>query len=217
MMSTLVFIINDLLSRNKSSWYGFFILFVLVFSIRLLPVFTTDTGLIYVADLSSRFLWLMVFIFLMVLFINYLVLDTHKLKYEVMFYKALGTGLISQFFTKLAVLLVYCFILISLFWIMLWSIDVKYTLLMFVFCAFMLMMRLIALYIKNVWIYYSGLLMAIVSIFYPVYIYPNTAYVLKAPLYDAMIYILLYFVLYILLSLKFYLSSWRKECIGLNY
>lgn len=215
-MSAVVLIINDLLIRNRSCWFGFFLLFVLALSVRLLPSFISDTGLIYLADLISRSLWIVLYVILIVLFVNDLVLDTHRLKYELMFYKALGLGIFTQFFTKLIILLSYALILTAMFWILLWSLEIKYVLLILILCTFIFMMRLIALYINNLWIYYSSLLLAAISVFYPIYIYPNTAYVLKAPIAEAILYISLYFTLYILLSLKFYLSSWRRECIGLN-
>jgi hypothetical protein len=213
-MSTLVCIVNDILIRNRSAWYGFFILFVLAFFIRLLPSFVSDTGLIYIADLASRSIWIMFYVFLVIIFVNYLVFDTQK--HEIIFYKSLGTGIVQQFFIKLIVLLSYAFLLTALFWIILWSLEIRYTMMILVFPVFILMTRLIALYIKNIWIYYSAFLLAVISIFYPIYIYPNAAYILKAPLINAAIYVSLYFVLYVLLALKFYVSSWRRECIGLN-
>jgi hypothetical protein len=181
-----------------------------------LPSFISDTGLIYVADLVSRSLWLVLYVVLMMIFANYLVLDSHRLKYEIMFYKALGLGIVTQFFVRLFVLLSYALILTGMFWIMLWSLEPRYTLLILIFSTFIFMMRQLAMYVDNIWIYYSGLVLAVISIFYPIYIYPNAAYVLKAPITEVIIYILLYFTLYTLLSLKFYLSSWRRECIGLN-
>ncbi|MEI6092379.1 MAG: hypothetical protein WCQ47_01700 [bacterium] len=213
-MMALSFILNDVLKRSRAFWFAPFVLFVMAFSVRLLPLFVKNSYVIYFINMGILFLSVLTSILYLQYGVKKIVHDASELKYEAIFYKQFGLGLNGLFFLKLCMVVFYFLIFFVMISAVIWSLELKYLLLGLSICSFFVMMRVIALFFKMPHLYYLGILFIVISLFYPLYILPNVAFVFRSGSYKVILYLATYGLLYLLTALKLFYFVWREECIG---
>jgi hypothetical protein len=216
-MTAAVFMLNDLLRKNTPVWYGSFILFVIALTARIMPVFVKDGYVIYfinAALLSAAVLVCSAILFSVIL---HKIPDAEKIKHEVIFYRGLGLGVMGQFVLKSVITALAFVLMFGMVSMTVWSIQLKYFLLGMSFCMFFLMMRTLSVLINIRLVYYLGILLIMISLVYPMYVLPNTAYVVRSASYNVHWYLLTYCFLYLAIGFKLFYSKWREECTGWIY
>jgi hypothetical protein len=146
--------------------------------------------------------------------LNALFIHGHDLKCEVIFFKKLGHGTIDQFVMKVFVVALSTLFLWSLCSFIIWHFSYRLLIAMTVIYSILLMLRTASLALKTSLVYYVAAVMFLLSLFYPVYILPNPAYLLKGGIRETAYYSIVYILLYLIVGYNCFISSWRKECIG---
>jgi len=205
-MIPLIFELNKVLNRSKILWYGPAILFLLVLVSRLYNL--------YVITAVVWFLGVLIALFSIFSFIKNIFVPGDDLKYEVILYKKLGIGFFRQYLLKLMLTILFTLIFYSLFAFIKWSFDWRVLVVVICFSSFLFFMRVAGVYAKTKAVYYSSLILIAISIFFPLYVLPNLAYILNANANWVVIYSATYFLLYLLAGFIFFVSAWRNECIG---
>lgn len=216
-MMAFSFIFNDVLKRSRSFWTGPFILFVMVFAGRLLPLFIKNSYVLYFINMGILCLSILISVFFLLYGVRNIVHDASELKHEAIFYKQFGLGLNKLFFLKLSLIVFLFLIFFGMISVVTWSWEFKYFMFGLCVSSFFMMMRVISLYLKMPYLYYLGLLFIVISFFYPLYILPNIAFVFRSGSYKVILYLATYGLLYLLTSIKFFYLMWRQECIGWIY
>ena len=170
--------------------------------------------MIYLIEVVAMILSVSVCLAILVNFIKHLMPSAHEIKYEVIFYKRFGLGILEQFFIRIALLMLVSVMLFCILSIISWSWHPKYLLLGAVLCMFLLMIRMFSVLLNVGAVYYLGILFIIISVFYPMYILPNTAYIVKTGSYDIAVYLFTYWLLYFFIAFKIFGLKWREECLG---
>ena len=133
---------------------------------------------------------------------------------EVIFYKSLGLGFLQQFFMRLAFLFIWALFLYFAASSVMWVFDLNLFILAITMVFSFMLFYSLASFVGNRFIGYLPLALYIASIFLPMYVTPNPAYIIKASVGDAFMYSSMYVLFYLISSYKFFVLSWRKQCIG---
>ncbi|MCX6111755.1 MAG: hypothetical protein NTY22_00480 [Proteobacteria bacterium] len=216
-MTSIVFILNDILKRSRALWYGTVILFVIAFFVRLTPLFVKNGYIVYFINMAALFIAILLCILILFNVVDKMFPGSFQIKHESIFYKRFGLSLLGQFFIKTAILVLFLIFLFSIVSVIVWSWEFKYLLFGFSLCMFFIVMRSLSVMLNINYVYYLAILFVIISMIYPLYILPNMAYVVKSGSYKVIIYLLTYGALYFFTAFKLFYFSWRQECIGWMY
>jgi hypothetical protein len=132
----------------------------------------------------------------------------------VIFYKKLGYGVINQFFIKILIVGASTLLIWTLCSVIMWHFSYRLLITMGVIYSILLLLRTARVALKTSLVYYVAAVVIVLSFFYPIYIVPNPAYLFKGAITDIAYYSFVYMLLYITVGYKFFISSWRNECIG---
>ena len=201
-------------SRTRSVWLmPLFILFLLSIT-RLASLFLPNMYSLYFIYYSCFFISIILSVAFMTGGLKALFGSGYSLKSQVIFYKKLGYGLLNQFFIKVLIAAAAVLLIWSLCSVIMWHFSYRLLITMGLTCSMLLMLRTASVAFKTSLVYYVVVIIVIFSFFYPVYILPNPAYLFKGAIKDIAYYSFVYMLLYITLGYKFFVSSWRNECIG---
>ena len=131
---------------------------------------------------------------------------------EILFYRSFGLSFIEQFIMRYLLVAVWTFVIFFMSSSVPWVFSFRLLLFLQVFGLSLFFLSSLSALFSNRLLYFIPTLLYIVSLFYPVYILPNPAYIFNAAIKDSLIYTSLYMILYILLSYKMFSISWRKRC-----
>ncbi len=202
-MSALYIFINGSLSK-RLFWAGPVIIFLLVLLTRTVNVAIVNALCAFAAY---------VFGFVLMFFgIKDIFPSEDELRREVLFYRGFGMNFFSQFLFRALMVLFWTFIIYFMTGAVLWSFFINMFFLMYTVAFSLLMFSALQSILNNKFIYYIPVFLYAGSLFYPLYLVPNTAYVMNSGLEDLLIYSGLYLLLYFLLSYKLYFYSWRRQC-----
>ena len=201
-------------SRTRSVWILPMFLLMLLLLTRAVSFVSSDLYTLYFVYYSCLIVAFILSIAFMAGSINALFIHGHDLKSEVIFFKKLGYGTIDQFIMKLFVVGLSTLLLWSLCSFIIWHFSYRILIAMTIVYSILLMLRTASLALKTSLVYYVAAVMLVFSMFYPVYIFPNPAYLLKGGIREIAYYSTIYVLLYLIVGYKFFISSWRKECIG---
>lgn len=213
-MIGLLFNLAGFSSRTRSVWILPVFMLILLIITRAVSFVSANLYTLYFVYYSCLGIALILSIAFMTGSLNALFIHGHDLKSEVIFFKKLGHGTIDQFIMKLFVVVLSTLFLWSLCSFVIWHFSYRLLISMAVVYSILLMLRTASLALKTSLVYYVAAVMFILSLFYPVYILPNPAYLLKGSIREIAYYSIVYVLLYLIVGYKFFISSWRKECIG---
>lgn len=202
-MSGIYIFLNGVLNR-RVFWSGPAILLLLVIIPRLFNIDLLN-GICSVTAYAVSFVLLM-------MGLKDLIPIEEGLRKEVLFYRGFGMGFLQQFIMRVIVILSWTSVLYFISASVLWNFSINVFFLMCVTAFSLLMFATLKSLFNNDFIYYLPILIYAGSLFWPLYVVPNPAYVLNAGLEDLFIYSSMYMVLYLLLSYKMYFYSWRRQC-----
>ena len=213
-MSGFFIFINHLL-KKKVFWIAPFILFVLVLAPRFFKMFFISNNF---SSIFNMFCMFSSFMFaLLFLFIGFKDLFSRGdgLRKEVLFYKSFRLGLLEQFFMRVFMLLMWSAVIYFMSSAVMWKFNINLMILIFTMGFSFLLFSCLSVFLNNRLFYYVSVILYTASIFYPMYVIPNPAYIFNSNLNDAFIYSSMYVLFYVLASYKLYILSWRKQCITL--
>ena len=213
-MTAMIFMLNDVLRKSGSLWYGPVVLFIIALSVRLTPLFIKNGYIVYFINTAALFLTVIIALLILFSAVIKMFSEQPALKNESIFYSRFGLGIFGQFFIRTVILMIFSVILFCIVSIITWSWESKYLLFGLSVSMFFVMMRTFGILLKTKPIYYLAILFVIISTVYPLYILPNTAYVVRSDSYKVFIYLSTYGLLYFFTAFKLFYSAWREECIG---
>jgi hypothetical protein len=213
-MVGLLFNLASFSSKKRSVWLVPIFMLLLLIVTRTASMLMDNMYTLYFVYYIGWGLSFVVSIIFMTGSLKSLFTSGHNLKSEVLFYKKLGYTTINQFLMKVFAVVVSTVFLWLLCSFVFWHFSYRVLLIMFIAYTVLLMLRTISVLLKTSLVYYVAVFIFLVSFFYPVYILPNPAYLLKGGVTDVLYYSLVYVLLYLTAGYKFFMSSWRNECIG---
>ena len=213
-MTLMIFMLNDVLKKSSSLWYGPVLLFIMALCVRLTPLFVKNGYIVYFINTAVLFLTVVISLLILFSAIIKIFNEQPALKNESIFYSRFGLGIFGQFTVKTIILLIFSIIFFCIVSIINWSWEFKYLLFGLSVSMFFIMMRAFGILMKTKPIYYLALLFVIISMVYPLYILPNTAYVVRSDSHKVIVYLLTYGFLYFFTAFKLFYFAWREECIG---
>ncbi len=213
-MSGFFIFINSLL-KKKFFWAAPFVLFILVLVPRFFKVSFVSNNFSSIFNILCMFFaFMFAFLFLFV-GLKDLFSRGEALRKEVLFYKSFGLGLIQQFFMRVLVLSLWSALVYFMSSAVMWTFNLNMMLLIFTMGFSLVLFSCLSIFLNNRLFYYIPVALYTASIFYPMYIIPNPAYVLNSNLNNVFIYSSMYVLFYVLASYKLYILSWRKQCTTL--
>ncbi|MFH1223230.1 MAG: hypothetical protein V1647_02675 [Pseudomonadota bacterium] len=204
-MIPIIFELNKVL-KNKILWLIPALIFILILASRLSNISILNSAIWALAVLVSL---VAIIVLTAVLFPL-----GDELKYEVISYKKLGAGLAGQYLIKFAVLTFFTVLFYVMFSFIKWSFDWRVMLAAVSLSCFLFAAMAAGVYAGTRAVYYAAVVLVFVSVLYPLYILPNLAYMLNANAFSVVIYSAVYLLLYFFTGFIFYVSAWRKQCIG---
>ena len=177
-MVGIIFNMAGFSSRTKSVWLIPVFFLMLVLLTRLASIFMQNQYLLYTLYYSCLGIAIILSIAFMVASLNSIFVPGYNLKSEVVFYKKLGYGTVDQFAMKIIIVLISTMILWSFCSFIVWSFNYRLLVVMVIVYSLLLMLRTAALAFKTSLVYYVVAVLIIFSLFYPVYVLPNPAYLL---------------------------------------
>ena len=213
-MVGMLFNLASFSSKTRSVWLMPLFIFILLFITRVASIFLPNMYSLYFIYYSCFFVAVILSIAFMVGSLKALFTSGYNLKSQVIFYKKLGYGMLNQFFIKILIVAASTFLIWLLCSVILWHFSYRLLIAMGVIYSMLLMLRTARVAFKTSLVYYVAVAILVFSFFYPVYILPNPAYLFKGTIADIAYYSFVYILLYITVGYKFFISSWRNECIG---
>jgi len=201
-------------SRTRSVWLiPLFISFLLVIT-RVASIFLPNMYSLYFIYYACFFVALVLALAFMASSLKALFASGYNLKSQVIFYKKLGYGTLNQFFIKIFMVAASALLIWCLCSAIMWHFSYRLLIVMGIVYSILLLLRTACVAFKTSLVYYVAVVVIILSFFYPLYVLPNPAYLFKGAVTDIAYYSFVYMLLYITVGYKFFISSWRNECIG---
>ena len=213
-MVGMIFNLSSFTSRSRGIWLLPLFFFILLLSTRISSLMTENVYILYFVYYACLGIAILLSLVFMCISLKSLFVSGYNLKSQAIFFKKLGYGMMHQFFMKTVFMAVFTIVIWSLCSFIIWKFNIRFLILMSITYCGLLMLRTAALSFKTSLVYYVAAILIALSFFYPVYILPNPAYLLKGGLKDVLYYSIVYMLLYLTAGYKFFISAWRHECIG---
>lgn len=213
-MVGMLFNLASFSSRTRSVWLMPLFICALLVVTRLSSIFLQNMYSLYFIYYTCFFVALVLSVVFMVGSLKALFASGYNLKSQVVFYKKLGYGTLNQFFIKILLVAASTLLIWSLCSVIMWHFSYRLLIIMGIVYSILLMLRTARVLFKTSIVYYVAVVVIALSFFYPVYILPNPAYLFKGAVNEIAYYSFVYMLLYITVGYKFFISSWRNECIG---
>ncbi len=213
-MIGLLFNLTGFSSRSKSVWVLPLFLLAVLLVTRVVSFMTSNLYTLYFVYYSCMGVAIILSIAFMLGSLNALFIHGHDLKSELLFFKKLGYGTISQFIIKVLIVAICTVLLWLLCSFIVLHFSYRLLMTMTVVYSILLALRVLSISFKTSLVYYVAAIMLLLSFFYPVYVLPNPAYLFKGGLKEVTYYSAVYIMLYLIVGYNFFISSWRKECLG---
>jgi len=213
-MVGLLFNLAGFSSITKSVWLMPLFIFILLLVTRMASLFLPNMYSLYFIYYSCFFISIILSVAFMAGSLKALFRSGYDLKSQVIFYKKLGVGTLNQYFIKLFIVVGSTLLVWTLCSVIMWHFSNRLLIALALVYSILLMFRTACVVFKTSLVYYVGVIIIVLSFFYPVYVLPNPAYVFKGAITDVASYSFVYMLLYVTVGYKFFISSWRNECIG---
>ncbi|MBN1113756.1 MAG: hypothetical protein JXA66_00305 [Oligoflexia bacterium] len=206
---------SRLVRQSRYLWFAPFFLFLVFLSSRLIPVYYSNMPyVLFFSAVTGLALGVVLSVIMMVVLVWLVFPYGDDLKNEVILYRRLGAGVNVQFTVFYLFVMFSGFVMYIYISVLLWEFNVRYFLAVLVFTSFLVLARTLVLFLKIWFVFYILFAAFFVSLYFPLYIIPNFAYIISGGIQGAAGYTLMYVLIYYIIANRLYIGAWRQECIG---